>query len=108
MLSRKMMVKGIPSIDHPNQLCEGCLLGKQSRRSFPKENVSRASEPLQLVHLDVCRPINPPSLGKNHYFLTFINDFSWKMWVIFSRKNPKFLEFSRWSGLLLKSKVGMK
>ncbi|KZV44615.1 hypothetical protein F511_33023 [Dorcoceras hygrometricum] len=28
------MVKGIPKIDHPDQLCEACLLGKHPRRAF--------------------------------------------------------------------------
>lgn len=36
LLSKKEMLRGLPSIDHPNQLCEVCLLGKHSR-SFPKE-----------------------------------------------------------------------
>ncbi|XP_015164075.1 peptidyl-prolyl cis-trans isomerase CYP19-4-like [Solanum tuberosum] len=44
----KNMVDGIPSINHPNQLCEACLLGKYARRSFPKETTSRTSKPLQL------------------------------------------------------------
>ncbi|KAK2982524.1 hypothetical protein RJ640_027178 [Escallonia rubra] len=37
LLSRKEMVKGLPHISHPNQLCEGCIFGKQFRKSFPKE-----------------------------------------------------------------------
>ncbi|KAH0639492.1 hypothetical protein KY285_036078 [Solanum tuberosum] len=56
----KNMVVGIPSINHPNQLCETCLLGKHARRSFSKETTLRTSEPLQLVHTYVCAPIDPP------------------------------------------------
>ncbi|KAL2252606.1 UNVERIFIED_CONTAM: hypothetical protein Sindi_0055300 [Sesamum indicum] len=47
------MVKGMPSIDHPNQLCEGCLFGKQARKTFPKESLTRAQHPLELIHSDV-------------------------------------------------------
>ena len=36
LLKEKNMVNGIPSINHPEQLCEGCLYGKQSRKSFSK------------------------------------------------------------------------
>ncbi|XP_070050183.1 uncharacterized protein [Nicotiana tomentosiformis] len=36
----------------------------KSRRSFPKEAMSRSTKPLQLVHTDVCELINPPSFGK--------------------------------------------
>ena len=42
LLFKKNMVKGLPYINHPDQLCEGCLLGKQFRKSFPKESNSRA------------------------------------------------------------------
>ncbi|GJT82606.1 retrovirus-related pol polyprotein from transposon TNT 1-94 [Tanacetum coccineum] len=48
------MVKGLDQIDHPNQVCEGCLLGKHARSSFSKEVTSRAKEPLQLIHMDLC------------------------------------------------------
>ncbi|GJY57385.1 retrovirus-related pol polyprotein from transposon TNT 1-94 [Tanacetum coccineum] len=36
LLSSKGMVKGLDQIDPPNQVCEGCLLGKHARSSFPK------------------------------------------------------------------------
>ncbi|KAK2985746.1 hypothetical protein RJ640_005446 [Escallonia rubra] len=62
LLSTKNMVNGLPSIDQPDQLCEGCLVGKQHRHSFPKESISRAKAPLELVHTDVCGPIDPASL----------------------------------------------
>nr|GEY53646.1 retrovirus-related Pol polyprotein from transposon TNT 1-94 [Tanacetum cinerariifolium] len=40
LLSSKGMVKGLDHIDHPNQVCEGCLFGKHARSSFPKETTS--------------------------------------------------------------------
>ena len=76
------MVNEMPLINHPNQLCEACLLGKQAR-SFPREATSRAIESLQLVRTDVCGPINPSSFGKSKYFLLFIDDFSRKTWIYF-------------------------
>ncbi|KAL0320216.1 UNVERIFIED_CONTAM: Retrovirus-related Pol polyprotein from transposon TNT 1-94 [Sesamum radiatum] len=63
MLGEKNMVRGLPKINHPNQLCEVCLLGKHARKSFPNESLSRATKPLQLVHTDVCGPFNPQSFG---------------------------------------------
>ncbi|KAL0356000.1 UNVERIFIED_CONTAM: Retrovirus-related Pol polyprotein from transposon TNT 1-94 [Sesamum radiatum] len=38
MLGEKNMVRGVPKINHPNQLCEACLLGKHARKSFPKNH----------------------------------------------------------------------
>ncbi|GAU26813.1 hypothetical protein TSUD_289180 [Trifolium subterraneum] len=64
LLSKKEMVRGLPYINHPNQVCEGCLLGKQFKMSFPKESNSRAQKPLELIHTDVCGPIKLRSLGE--------------------------------------------
>ncbi|KAJ4717099.1 Retrovirus-related Pol polyprotein from transposon TNT 1-94 [Melia azedarach] len=52
LLAKKEMVRGFPYINHPNQLCEGCLHGKQFRKSFPKESTFRAKKPLELIHVD--------------------------------------------------------
>nr|GFA52178.1 retrovirus-related Pol polyprotein from transposon TNT 1-94 [Tanacetum cinerariifolium] len=61
LVSSKGMVKGLDHIDHPNQVCEGRHFGKHARSSFPKESTSRAKEPLQLIHTDLCGLITPPS-----------------------------------------------
>lgn len=53
------METGLPSIKHPDQLCEGCLLDKQFRTSFLKESNSSAKKPLELIHSDDCGPIKP-------------------------------------------------
>jgi len=36
---------------------------------------------LELVHTDVCGPMNISSVRGNKYFLTFIDDFSRKTWI---------------------------
>ncbi|KAL0409127.1 UNVERIFIED_CONTAM: Retrovirus-related Pol polyprotein from transposon TNT 1-94 [Sesamum radiatum] len=96
MLGEKNMVRGVPKINHPNQLCEACLLGKHARKSFPKESLSRATKPLQLVHADVCGPFNPQSFGKSSYFILFIDDFTRKTWVYFLKhKSEAFEIFKR-------------
>ena len=53
LLKEKNMVNGIPFIDNPEQICEGCLYGKQSQKSFPKEATTRSLKPLKLVHTDI-------------------------------------------------------
>lgn len=64
LLAQKGMLMGLPFIDQPDQLCGGCLVGKQFRNGFPKGTTSRASGPLQPVHADVCGPIKSSSFGK--------------------------------------------
>ncbi|KAE8735550.1 Beta-galactosidase 8 isoform 1 [Hibiscus syriacus] len=91
LLSKKEMVK-LPHINQPDQLCEGCLVGKQFRKSFPKESETRAKKPLELIHTDVCGPIKPSSLGNNNYFLLFIDDFSRKTWVYFLKQKSEVFE----------------
>ena len=101
LLSAKNMVKGLPHIDHPNEVCEGCILGKHHRPSFSKEKRWRASRPLEIVHTDVCGPLKPASLGGNNYFLTFIDDFSRKTWVYFlKRKSEVFEVFKEFKNLV--------
>ena len=102
-LGEKKMVKGMPSINHPNQLCETCLLDKHSRRSFLKKATTRANKPLQLVHIDVCGPINPSSFGKNKQFLLFIDDYSRKTCVYFlKQKLEAFVAFKNFKALVEK------
>ncbi|KAL1352527.1 hypothetical protein AAHE18_06G173600 [Arachis hypogaea] len=84
-------------------LCEACLLGKHSRKSFPKQSKSRATKPLQLIHTDVCGPIKPLSLGKSVYFLLFIDDYSRKIWVYFlKQKSEAFEAFKKFKALIEK------
>ena len=35
LLHRKIMVRRLPLIEKPDNLCEGCILGKQHRERFP-------------------------------------------------------------------------
>ncbi|KAL0553618.1 hypothetical protein IC582_007518 [Cucumis melo] len=103
LLARKNMVKGLSYVKHPDQLCEDCLHGKQSRKSFPRESSSKARRPLELVHTDLCRPIKPTSFGKSNYFLLFIDDFSLKTWVYFVKeKSEVFGMFKRFKALVEK------
>ena len=61
-------------------MCEHCLYGKQAMNSHSTASKKR-SEPLELVHSDVCNPMPTVSMGGASYFVTFIDDFSWKFWA---------------------------
>ena len=88
-LKEKGMVYGLPNIQEVNQVCEGCALGKQHREAFPKDKAWRAKAPLELVHTDVCGPMDTTTHGGNKYFLTFIDDFSRMTWVYFMREKSE-------------------
>lgn len=38
-LSERKMETGVPRIKHPNQVCEGCVLAKQTQISFPNQTL---------------------------------------------------------------------
>lgn len=74
------LVDGIEFKPTHNDPCIPCLEGKHARSPFPKEG-SRASSLLELVHSDLCGPMENASLGGARYFLTFVDDFSRKVFV---------------------------
>ena len=90
-LSQKNMVRGLPCVEHAQQVCDGCLIEKQRRAPFPQEAVYRASKVLELVHADLCGPITPATPTGNKYFLLVVDDFSWYMWVVLIKKKIKLL-----------------
>jgi hypothetical protein len=73
---RGRLVRGLPHIDHANELCEACLAGKQRRLPFPQKAHYRAQKPLELVHGDLCGPIMSPTPGGRRYILLLIDDHS--------------------------------
>ena len=70
----KEMAGGVPLIQKPDQVCQSCLAAKQTRLSFPRSVVWRAEEPLGLIHVDLCGPINPVSVSGNKYFMLLVDD----------------------------------
>jgi hypothetical protein len=57
------MVVGMPSVTRVEKVCEGCVLGKQHRKTFPQVSSFRAEKGLELVHADLCGQITPKSIG---------------------------------------------
>jgi hypothetical protein len=56
--------------------CVTCLKGKATRFSF-KGSTIKTTRPLELIHSDVCGPINDSDdLEGNKYFVTFIDDYT--------------------------------
>lgn len=81
LLHKIDMVIGLPKITVKDGFCELCIMGKQHREPFLKKKSWRAKEKLELVHSDIYGPMPIASLGGATYFLTFIDDFSRKVWV---------------------------
>lgn len=74
----------------PESQCVTCVKGKQTRLPFSDEG-SRATTLLELVHSDVCGPIQVQSFGGHRYFVTFIDDYSRRVFVyVMKNKNEVF------------------
>ncbi|GJV28930.1 retrovirus-related pol polyprotein from transposon TNT 1-94, partial [Tanacetum coccineum] len=52
--------------------CETCVEAKLTRTSF--KSVKRKTEPLDMIHTDICDLKSLPTKGGNKYFITFIDD----------------------------------
>ena len=100
MLSKMNMVDGLPWIKSNTSACEGCMVDKQHRDTFEK-STQREKKSLELVHSDLCGPMNPISKGGARYILTFIDEFSRKVWVYFlKQKDEVFNKFEIFKALL--------
>lgn len=56
---------GLPLIFSIDNVCEACIYGKQHRKSFPIGKAWRANWPLEVVHANICGPINTLAMNKS-------------------------------------------
>ena len=74
---KKLHADGIlESLDYESlDACEPCLMGKMTETPF-SGTMERATDLLEIIHTDVCGPMNIKARDKYHYFLTFTDDWS--------------------------------
>ena len=80
-ISGRELAHGVPKIDLPGAACLDNLVGKLSRAPFPIASSYRATQPLELLHMDLCGPTTPTTLGGRSYFLLIVNDYFRLMWI---------------------------
>lgn len=97
------MVLGLPKLDGEKQMCDSCLVGKQTRHVFPKATSYRATRALELIHADLCGPITPATSGRNRYIFVLIDDHTRYMWsILLKEKNEAFERFKTFKTLVEK------
>ncbi|KAH9726277.1 Integrase catalytic domain-containing protein [Citrus sinensis] len=80
--------------------CEHCVVGKKTRVKFGTTNHD-IREILEYVHSDVWGPTKTASISRSHYFVTFVDDFSRRVWVYTMRAKDEVLEiFVKWKKLV--------
>ena len=57
-LHNKDLVRGLPKVEsHIDEVCVACARGKQVRPSFKSKKDISTSNPLELIHMDLCGPM---------------------------------------------------
>ena len=92
-MSVKQLATGIPLIPTCSDICNCCMIGKQSRERRVKQSEHRAGKSLELIHSDLCGIIKPQSLGGAQYFISFTDDYSRYTWLFFMRLKSQALYY---------------
>ena len=71
----------LSNFDCPNEKCQVCVESKFSKPPLHSVD-NRVSEPLDLIHIDICDMKSILSRCGNKYFITFINYCSRYCYVI--------------------------
>ncbi len=91
-LAQGNMVEGMNySTGTVNQECEACAQAKMHKIPFPKQSTKKTSRPLELIHSDLCGPMNVESIGGSKYVLTFTDDYTRYVTVYFLKSKSEVL-----------------
>lgn len=97
------MVDGLLVFHNAKLDCDGCALGKMHREEFPLHVNRKERDILELVHTNICGPMQTRSLGGAYYFLLFIDDCTRFSWIYFmSKKTQAFQYFKEFKSMLEK------
>ncbi|KAL4292152.1 hypothetical protein GQ457_14G024210 [Hibiscus cannabinus] len=93
-LHKRNLLHGVKSCKL--DFCKFCVLGKQTKVNF-MTGKHKTEGILDYVHSDVWGPTRESSLGGSMYYVTFIDDFSKKVWMYFLKeKSEVFAKFKQW------------
>ena len=89
-------VRGLPKLKKPeNIMCKQCQLGKMTKSSF-KSKTYTSNEVLELVHTDLCGPIEVKSYKGDRYIMLFVDDYSRMMRVMFLKQKYDAFQMFKW------------
>lgn len=101
VINKNDMVSGFELQDCGERIiCECCLKGKLARRPFPQITERKSLQPLDLIHTDLCGPMDNPTPSGNKYIMTMIDDCTRYCVVYLLRSKSeaanKIKEYVRW------------
>nr|GEY69657.1 hypothetical protein [Tanacetum cinerariifolium] len=90
LLSKNDIVIGLLKLKFvKDHLCSSCELGKAKRKSFLTKTTSSSKRQLQLLHMDLCSPMQVESINGRKYVLVIVDDYSRYTWTHFLRSKDE-------------------
>nr|GEU47499.1 hypothetical protein [Tanacetum cinerariifolium] len=90
LLLKKDIVIGLPKLKYvKDQLCSSCELSKAERSSFKSKAVPSSKGRLNLLHMDLCGPMQVASINWKKYILVIVDDYSKYTWTLFLRSKDE-------------------
>lgn len=99
------MVHGMEDVSVKNDGCSVCLKGKIIRLPF-KDRGCRSQELLGIIHSDLCGPMEETSFSGSRYLLTFIDDYSRKVFVYFLKSKDQVVEIFEEFKIFVENQTG--
>ncbi|KAG2799842.1 hypothetical protein PC118_g25515 [Phytophthora cactorum] len=65
-----------PSKSSGTSVCRGCQQGKMVQKPFPSNRDKRHYDTFELLHFDICGPMEENSLGGSKYLLLIVDEAS--------------------------------
>ena len=98
-------VTGLPEIQIEHEgVCKGCAQGKNTKNTFPKSD-SKEKGILDIIHSNICEPMQITSLSGYSYYASFIDDYSRKTWIYFLKKKDGVFEIFKEFKVLVENDV---
>nr|GEU86852.1 retrovirus-related Pol polyprotein from transposon TNT 1-94 [Tanacetum cinerariifolium] len=93
LLSKKDVVISLPKLKYvKDQLCSSFELSKANRSSFKSKAVPCLKGRLNLLHMDLCGPMQVASINGKKYILVIVYDYSRYTWTLFLRSKDEMAE----------------
>ncbi|GJS60942.1 retrovirus-related pol polyprotein from transposon TNT 1-94 [Tanacetum coccineum] len=90
LLSKNNIVNGLPKLKFiKDHMCSSCELGKAKRKSFHTKTTPSSKRRLQLLHMDLCGPMQVESINGKKYVLVIVDDYSRYTWTHFLRSKDE-------------------
>uniref|UniRef100_A0AAV1TBA3 Integrase catalytic domain-containing protein n=1 Tax=Peronospora matthiolae TaxID=2874970 RepID=A0AAV1TBA3_9STRA len=73
-----LKIKRTQDSHNDDEICEGCMMGKSTVKTFPKSihGMVKTKEELEIIHSDVMALMETKYQGGSRFVVTFIDDFS--------------------------------